>query len=55
MVLHKDISPTSHGDKGKSKSKAPSQIRVAALSKFDMPHELEPAVVRNIIQEGATS
>ena len=38
---HKDISPTGHGDKDKSKSEAPSQITVAALSKFDMPNEFE--------------
>jgi hypothetical protein len=52
----KDISPTSHaGDKGKSKSEAPSQITVAALSEFDMAHELEPVIARSMIQEGDTS
>jgi hypothetical protein len=52
--LHKDISPTSHGDKGKSKYEAPSQITVATLSKFDMAHEFESVIARNMIQEGVT-
>jgi hypothetical protein len=56
MGLHKDLSPTSHGDKGKSKSEAPSQITVAALSKLDtgMAHELESVNDLKVVEDKIT-
>ena len=45
------MSPTSQSNKGKSKSNVPSQITVAALSKFDIAHELEPVINHNMTQE----
>ena len=57
-VCIKDISPTSHGDNSKSKSKASSQIIVVAAlseSKPDTLRGLENVFARTVIQEGVTS
>ncbi len=55
--LYKDVSSTTHSDKGASKTKAPSHITVAVLSKSHIPvvAEYKQVIARNVIQKTATS
>ncbi len=52
---YKDVSSTTHSGKGASKTKAPSHITVAVLSKLHMAAEYKQVIARNVIQKRATS